>query len=55
MDPNATYRALLEALRDGELEDAREAFDNLAQWLERGGFPPTALAAHAGQAAWAAE
>lgn len=48
MDPNATLRALLEALdacaKDSEtLDDRENAVDlarNLADWLEKGGFAP---------------
>lgn len=40
MDPEATYRELLESLADGDMEVAANHASNLAQWLRRGGFPP---------------
>ena len=40
MDPEATYRELLEALVEGDMEVAANHASNLAQWLRRGGFAP---------------
>jgi len=40
MDPNATVQRLLEAIDDHDLEAAREAADDLSNWLARGGFAP---------------
>jgi hypothetical protein len=40
MDPNATWRRLVEAETG---DDAREAAMDLIHWLACGGFPPDAL------------
>jgi len=40
MDPEATYRELLDALMTGDREVAKEHAGNLARWLSRGGFAP---------------
>jgi hypothetical protein len=40
MDPNATLELIAQALRDGDREAAREAAENLSEWIRRGGFPP---------------
>jgi hypothetical protein len=40
MDPNATIRALFEAIADQDGESYNEAFRNLRGWLKKGGFPP---------------
>lgn len=45
MDPNATFAALLVALATGEVEEARDAAETLAEWIARGGFKPAALVA----------
>jgi hypothetical protein len=42
MDPNAAYDLLVEALRNGYREEAREYARNLRDWISRGGFPPDA-------------
>ncbi len=41
MDPNATWRALLEAYKEGNDEELLEACQNLHNWLAMRGFPPT--------------
>jgi hypothetical protein len=41
MDPNATLELIRQALRDGDREAAREAAENLNEWIARGGFPPS--------------
>jgi hypothetical protein len=40
MDPEATYRDLLEAIAEGDMEGAANHASDLAQWLRRGGFAP---------------
>jgi hypothetical protein len=40
MDPNATLELIRQALRDGDREAAREAAENLNEWVGRGGFAP---------------
>jgi hypothetical protein len=48
MDPTATLIAMLEAIADGDLDEATGYFDALLSWIERGGFIPdcrTAIAA----------
>jgi hypothetical protein len=40
MDPEATYRELLEAIAQGDREAAVHHAGNLAGWLRRGGFAP---------------
>jgi 5,10-methenyltetrahydromethanopterin hydrogenase len=43
MDPQATWKLLLDTYADGDRHEAREAAENLLAWLERGGFPPQVL------------
>ena len=43
MDPQATWLAMLQALIDGEREEASEFAIALIDWLDRGGFPPKVL------------
>ena len=40
MDPNATLDLINQHLDDEDLDEAQEALDNLASWLESGGFKP---------------
>lgn len=40
MDPDKTFANMVEALANGDTEEAREHFEALVEWLERGGFPP---------------
>jgi hypothetical protein len=54
MDPNATWKMLCEALQELEAhpddtdirEGVIELLEALAAWLQRGGFPPTAIHTH---------
>jgi hypothetical protein len=41
MDPTATLELIIEAALEGDAAALREAADNLAAWIERGGFSPT--------------
>ena len=41
MDPNETVRLLVDALRDGDTSEARERMNDVATWIEGGGFTPT--------------
>lgn len=40
MDPNETLRLLAIALLEEDRDAAREHYENLRTWLERGGFEP---------------
>jgi hypothetical protein len=40
MDPNACIDRIIDALIDGDLEEAREAMVDLQSWIARGGFLP---------------
>ena len=40
MDPEATLAGLLAAEAEGRADDAAEYAGYLAEWLQRGGFPP---------------
>jgi len=46
MDPNATLQRFIEALISGDRQDAREAHQDLTEWLARGGFEPKAWKKH---------
>jgi len=46
MDPEATYADFIAALRDGDAEVASHRLDDLATWLNRGGFAPARLTVH---------
>ena len=43
MDPQATWEELLSAYGNQQFDDAKEAAENLSQWLARGGFPPLTI------------
>lgn len=43
MDPQETWLAMLQALIDGDREEASEHATNLVNWLDRGGFSPKVL------------
>lgn len=43
MDPQAVYQELLDALRQHDMETARELAETLHDWLARGGFAPQPL------------
>lgn len=45
MDPDAAFTQLLHDLAAGEVEDARDAAEDLAEWIARGGYLPAALTA----------
>lgn len=40
MDPTACLRRFLDALNDGDDDEARQAYEDLTSWLAGGGFPP---------------
>lgn len=40
MDPNATWRVLLQSHQNEEWESCQEACSDLYAWLQNGGFPP---------------
>lgn len=40
MDPEATYRELLDAIAENDREVAMEHASNLLRWLAAGGFAP---------------
>lgn len=40
MDPNATLALLLDAISEGDIAAASEHSEDLACWLEKGGFVP---------------
>ena len=52
MDPNATWKLLIEAYVRLEWEDVREAAEALLEWLDRGGFPPDVVRDHPVGADW---
>jgi hypothetical protein len=40
MDPDATIDRIIDALEDGDDTEAAWALEDLADWLQRGGFWP---------------
>lgn len=44
MDPQAAWDRLLSAYADGDWDHVEEVADGLLRWLQRGGFPPRAVA-----------
>lgn len=40
MDANAALDAIIEAAIRGEAQNLMEAAENLAEWLDKGGFTP---------------
>lgn len=40
MDPNACYREFCRALLEEDAEQAKESYNALRAWLDRGGFEP---------------
>jgi hypothetical protein len=40
MDPDAALKATLTLLADHDWQAAKEQFENLQAWVDRGGFPP---------------
>ena len=49
MDPDATYRLMLEALAEDQLELASDLANSLLQWLRLGGYSPTVTIVGDGQ------
>ena len=48
MDPHANLVEYLRAVADGDSEKIRELADDLAGWIEKGGYrPDTSAAIHA--------
>ncbi|GAA4469516.1 hypothetical protein [Novipirellula rosea] len=43
MDPQATWESMIAAIVDNDLEAAADLASCLMEWLDRGGFSPTAL------------
>lgn len=43
MDPNATLRDLLEALKDRDWDLVQELSEALLTWMGNGGFPPVTI------------
>jgi predicted ATPase len=41
MDPNATLQLLINALEEADMDTAREAARNLAEWVRGGGYMPS--------------
>lgn len=48
MDPDACYERLLDALREGDMEEASYAAYDIAFWIDRGGNPPVRLGGWSG-------
>ena len=40
MDPNETLKLFVHALRDGDHDAAIEHYEELSDWITRGGFEP---------------
>jgi len=40
MNPDACWEKIMEALADGEWNEAEDKFDDLLNWLKQGGFYP---------------
>lgn len=43
MDPDATLKALIDAVVDGDEQQVSILADALKHWLDRGGFAPTTI------------
>jgi len=41
MDPNTSWKWLLNALTEGDVDGAQEVAEDLLSWLDAGGFQPT--------------
>lgn len=48
MNPDACMQRLLNAIEDQDREECAAATDDLAAWLDKGGFPPRFKSAWAG-------
>ncbi len=44
MDPEATAARLNDALDDEDMEEAKDAYDDLVSWRNKGGFMPPVAA-----------
>jgi hypothetical protein len=40
MDPQACFERILDAIENQDADEFTGAFEDLANWLQRGGFPP---------------
>jgi len=49
MDPDATFRLMLEAFAENSFDNAAESARALLKWLRVGGFPPTVTIAGGGE------
>ncbi len=52
MDPNACMQRLLNAVRDKDRFESRNALRDLVEWLQKGGFPPVFNSEMAGVDKW---
>lgn len=43
MDPNACWKRLLEAIVDGDTDEARDAAEDLTEWVAKGASVPPFL------------
>lgn len=43
MDPQACYQRILDALRSSDAAEEAAAMQDLFEWLNKGGFPPTVI------------
>jgi hypothetical protein len=43
MDPNATWKAIEDAIYEGEAAQAAPLIEDLIEWMRKGGFPPSEL------------
>jgi len=51
MDPHACYLRLIEALAAGDVDESRDAAEDLATWISKGGNVPLWLATEVSNAA----
>ncbi len=52
MDPDATWRALIDEWTQGNWLDVYELAESLQSWMEKGGFPPDTVATRAVGVVW---
>lgn len=45
MDPNACLTRIVDAFRDDDTDECDAAMSDLAEWLDKGGFAPSATGA----------
>lgn len=43
MDPNACWKRFVDAVQDGDADEAENAAADMAAWLRKGGFVPARL------------